>query len=506
MTEKQASESGEDASLRYASSEVVLIPQPTNDPADPLNWPMSKKVFNLGLISFAALIGVAQALANQSGFFVQAALYHKSATQLTYSISAAIAGLASGPFMWSILAQRIGRSSCIFWGLLLTMACGIWSAEMTDPDQYIAFVISRWLGGTFGSVACTIGAGTVLDMFYLHQRGKAFACYALCTLFGTQLGPTLSGFIIARTTWPVQFWWTVGLEGAMAVLIFLFLEETGFSRDGKLYPSRPEPWFQNRIATFFPGTAVVPQSKEHGRRSSLDLLLVALCPVTLIAGLFLFIAFGWAVAVTTLLSVFLEGPVKTGGYGFSGIQMSCFYFVQWVSIAAAEIYGMYFNDRIPLWYTRRYHKGVWKPEHRLYPLLVLPALLLPIGLGLFGAGLQYHLHYMVLALGQFLLNFSEIAIVPVIFTYVAECFTDHGPEVVTVLNCWRLILGLTVPFFITAWEERVGAGWVFGMMAFFSIFAFSLTGLLAWKGPSIRGYSFTRLRKSEDGTKVIDQR
>jgi hypothetical protein len=40
-------------------------------------------------------------------------------------------------------------------------------------------------------------------------------------------------------------------------IAFLFLEETGFTReDGKVYPLRPSGFIQNRVATYFPGTRV----------------------------------------------------------------------------------------------------------------------------------------------------------------------------------------------------------------------------------------------------------
>lgn len=215
------------------------------------------------------------------------------------------------------------------------------------------------------------------------------------------------------------------------------------------------------------------------------------------------IAFGWAVGVNTPLSVFLQTPEQEGGYGFSPMQVSCFTLAQWLSVFAAEGYSMVLNDRIPLWYCRRYRHGVWKPEHRLYPLLLPQVVLLPISLRLFGAGLQYHLHYMVLALALFLITFCEIALLPGTINYVAECFTGYAAEVTTVLNFFRLIMGIAIPFSIDPWETRVGPGWVFGMMAFFSLFAFSLMGLLALRGEAIRQYSIPSLRKSEDGTTLV---
>lgn len=66
---------------------VVLVPQPSDDPLDPLNWPLSKKILTLGIISLASYISIGQQLANQAGLFVQAALYHKKPVEISYSVS-----------------------------------------------------------------------------------------------------------------------------------------------------------------------------------------------------------------------------------------------------------------------------------------------------------------------------------------------------------------------------------------------------------------------------------
>jgi hypothetical protein len=65
---------------------IVLVPQPSNDPRDPLNWPLRKKIWTLAIVSLASFIGLAQALANQSGFFVQGAVYHKTPVEMSYSV------------------------------------------------------------------------------------------------------------------------------------------------------------------------------------------------------------------------------------------------------------------------------------------------------------------------------------------------------------------------------------------------------------------------------------
>ena len=115
---------------------------------------------------------------------------------------------------------------------------------------------------------------------------------------------------------------------------------------------------------------------------------------------------------------------------------------------------------------------------------------MPIGLGIFGAALQYHLHFMVLALGAFLVQFSAVAGVPVPINYLVETFGENAQEVGTALNAWRLLLGLIVPFFLNDWITAVGIGWTFGMAAMFSIAVFGLICLLMCKGRQIRGWSF----------------
>ena len=96
-------------------------------------------------------------------------------------------------------------------------------------------------------------------MFFLHERGKAFAVFTFMFLLGVLAGPTFSGFIVQHTNWPIEFWWGVASQGAVAILVFLLLEETGWTRDAKApYPKPPESWLQNRVATFLPGNKVVP--------------------------------------------------------------------------------------------------------------------------------------------------------------------------------------------------------------------------------------------------------
>ena len=71
---------------RHRRDGIILSPQPSDDPADPLNWSMTRKFTTLCIITLAGFIGLAQTVAANSGYFVQARLYDKSAVQVSYGV------------------------------------------------------------------------------------------------------------------------------------------------------------------------------------------------------------------------------------------------------------------------------------------------------------------------------------------------------------------------------------------------------------------------------------
>jgi high-affinity Fe2+/Pb2+ permease len=86
-----------------------------------------------------------------------------------------------------------------------------------------------------------------------------------------------------------------------------------------------------------------------------------------------------------------------------------------------------------------------------------------------------------------------------------QCFRDHATEVACIIGLYRLSLGLAVPFFIDVWIAKVSVGWVFGMMAFFSLFAFSLVVVMMVWGHQLRQIHVGNLSRDEEGVKVVDQ-
>lgn len=134
---------------------------------------------------------------------------------------------------------------------------------------------------------------------------------------------------------------------------------------------------------------------------------IAATPVTILAGLFNLINFGFYICMNSVTPVWLQLPVAKGGYGFDTSESALFSFFHWAGLLLALIYGQLVSDRLPLAMTRRFNKGNWKPEYRLHALWV-PMVCNPVGLALFGYALQHQLAWGILGLGHVIVTFGSL--------------------------------------------------------------------------------------------------
>jgi MFS family permease len=156
------------------------------------------------------------------------------------------------------LARKFGLCFCLLWSTVGLLASQIWSACMTGSNDYNAFVVSRLVAGIFAGAPLILGSQIILHVFFLHERGKAFHIIHVPFLLGVVLAPAIGGFIIFRSPWPIQFWWTVGLCGLTIILTLLFLDDTEYDRTESQTPgtlSEFDSILKRRIKTYFYASA-----------------------------------------------------------------------------------------------------------------------------------------------------------------------------------------------------------------------------------------------------------
>lgn len=305
---------------------IKLIPRPSDDLGDSLNWPMKKKIPIVAALCLATFAGFSASLAGQLIPGPQALLYGVTKTQMAYQVreigqnmkrntdemlqnSMSNAGFGVGGFIFFPLSHKFGRSSAILWSLIGSMTCQIWSARMVSPSEYNALLASRFFSAFFGTVTAILGPRVLVDLFFLHQRGRAFTAFHFFFDLGTVIGPTIGAFVASEKVWMNAYWFSFALVTFALLTCFLFLHETTWDRTpGAKNPDpAPKGFIANRVASFFPGTQVTPHASfvdilEAGTKP----FIVLVTPVAVILGVFCLISFGFYVAMNSLTPVWLQ--------------------------------------------------------------------------------------------------------------------------------------------------------------------------------------------------------
>ncbi|KAK6072066.1 MFS-type transporter [Seiridium cupressi] len=502
---EKASSMPEDGT-KLSKKGIILAPQPPVDARDPLkNWSMRRKAKIVAVLFLALFAGFSAPFCRQLNLQQQATLYHKTTVQITYFNSAASGGLATGGYLWWPLSHKFGRSAVIFWTLFGVLAAQIWAPMMTGPNDYAPYLVSRYFASFFGVVVSILGPRYLVDMFFLHQRGRAFTILHLALNFGASAGLTFAGFVAASSYWPVEYWWSVALVAFTIIVVFLYLEETYYDRtDESANRIPPSSWLRDRFETF-PGTKVVPPvTWGEVARGFVTPFKIAIAPVLLVIAGFDTISFDFYVALNALTPVWLQTPIAHGGvYVFTVAQNAAFTLLHWV--------GFLWVPSRPACTDDDWHSTLTRSKDRSHLRSLFQRsnpnptnfVLMPLGLGLVGACMQYKLHWFVMALAQLFVTIGSLVSIPITVNYICECFRTHTVEATLVLNSMRLFLRLSINFYIQPWISAVGIGWVYGSMASFTVFAFCfLIFLMVW-GHKIRSWSPFHTSQSEEGEHIL---
>ena len=110
----------------------------------------------------------------------------------------------------------------------------------------------------------------MLLLLQCHGSARVSLCLTvspapLTLRYRTLAGPTFSGFIVGNgASWTIEYWYNVGLEAFVVLLVFFCLEETGWNRPGKAqYPARSHTFFGRVIDAYFFRKPIVPLGRTN---------------------------------------------------------------------------------------------------------------------------------------------------------------------------------------------------------------------------------------------------
>jgi len=159
--------------LKHAGK-YTLVPQPTNDPNDPLNWSRTWKwltMSSMALCTFNYGVGPLS-LAPQVPYYMKD--FDSSLPAVINFVGVSILILGFTNFIWVPLSRGLGRRPVAIITTLITMASGIWRARATSYNSFLGASILCGIGASPGE---TLGPIVIADISFLHERGRWMGLY-----------------------------------------------------------------------------------------------------------------------------------------------------------------------------------------------------------------------------------------------------------------------------------------------------------------------------------------
>ncbi|KAK3110093.1 hypothetical protein LTR53_015974 [Teratosphaeriaceae sp. CCFEE 6253] len=211
-----------------SASGSVLVPHPTNNPADPLNWSLTWKLATAISQLLYVWVLVCSALSLAPMFPFLGKEFHLDQQQLSLLTGLNVITLGFANILIVPLSNIFGRRPIsIFCGLLVVLT-NVWQALATSHHSFLA---ARACNGVVAPTSETIMVQVIADMFFLHERGFWVGLYFTFYFSGAFLGPIMSGNIAARHGWRSFFWLSVALSAFVTLLLVVAFPETRWRRD-----------------------------------------------------------------------------------------------------------------------------------------------------------------------------------------------------------------------------------------------------------------------------------
>lgn len=194
-----------------------------DDPYQPMNWPMHKKIITLFLYGFVTM-GSAFASAVFNAAIPQISHdYHVSEIVAVLGTALLLFGFAFGPLLWAPLSEVYGRRLAV---LLPYFLAAIFAFATATAKDLQTIMITRFFTGFFGVAPVANVGGVIGDLFNPEQRAIAIIGYAWAVTGGPTVGPLIGGAIVVNTSWRwIQY--TIGiLMMFMLSLAVIYCDET----------------------------------------------------------------------------------------------------------------------------------------------------------------------------------------------------------------------------------------------------------------------------------------
>ncbi|KAJ5627458.1 MFS general substrate transporter [Penicillium herquei] len=443
---------------------VILVPQPSSDPNDPLTFSSGKKFSILVTCCFGAIL-----FAATTGPLLNAALellvieFGVSFTLVTQYVTG---------------YQLLGRRPVFLISSLFGLIGAIIGSTTSSINGLLAArIVQGFSTSAYESVVLTI----IGDIFFVHQRGLVASIVQFFIGTMTNLSTMIAGVIATHLNWRYCFYFMAMCSGIQLIALFFLVPETSFHRTTGTeanqmdYDTGPkgsgtemiEDVSAARTATNIPDS--VPPKKTYleelvvftGSHSDEPFFRLLIAPIVCCLNL----AVMWVILLGGGFAAFCIAPLyvmsqlfSAPPYGLTAEGVGFLNTGPLIGGILATLLLAMVNDPIIGWASRR-NRGIYEPEFRLM-LLILG---FTTGPGIIGFGYlaQRGDSYYATSACHGVAMFGVTVIAVLTSNYILDAYRNLSNEVFISSMMFKNFLLFGMSYFINNVVSEKGAQYTF---------------------------------------------
>lgn len=220
--------------LKTTDDGIILVPQPSDDPNDPLNWPLWHRDLICFILSMSAIFATCLGSILAANTVTISLYVGRNFTDVAVLTGYFLLGVGVAGTFFVPTSRVWGKRHTFLLGMVVLIFSSVWGGVVGQQKDYDSFLWSRIIQGVGCAPFEALVNAAVGDLYFVHQRGVRMAATNLAVFGGAFFTP----IVVGKITHTLMWWWTfylVAIFCAVCLIGIIFLcPETAYKRDNSL--------------------------------------------------------------------------------------------------------------------------------------------------------------------------------------------------------------------------------------------------------------------------------
>jgi hypothetical protein len=190
---------------------IILVPQPSDDPNDPLNWPLWQRDLILLILCVISVFATCLGPILAANTLTLSLFFELPFTKIAILTGYFLLGTGAAGIFFVPSARIWGKRHCFLLGTVIVIFSSAWGGA---SRSYTSLLWARIFQGIGTAPFEALVNASVGDLYFVHERGKRMALTNLAVFGGAFFTPILVGRIThSELGWPWTFYFVAIFVG-----------------------------------------------------------------------------------------------------------------------------------------------------------------------------------------------------------------------------------------------------------------------------------------------------